>query len=110
MRLSVLCRRGDGPYRQSGVMRIFFWRERDDLPDEGAYSDNMDHLEPSGGTGNVVSVRMPTGTPAPVVFDSPHSGTVRPADFDTVVPLDVLRRSEDMFVDELFATVLRTSA
>lgn len=52
-----------------------------------------------------MSVRLPTGDPAPVVFDSPHSGTVRPSDFDTIVPPEMLRRSEDMFVDELFSTV-----
>ncbi len=65
----------------------------------------MDQAEPALGESDVVSVRLPTGQPAPVVFDSPHSGTVRPADFDTIVPSEMLRRSEDMFVDELFADV-----
>ncbi len=65
----------------------------------------MDQAEPALGTSDVVSIRLPTGQPAPVVFDSPHSGTVRPADFDTIVPSEMLRRSEDMFVDELFADV-----
>lgn len=39
----------------------------------------------------------------PLVFDSPHSGTVYPADFDAVVPRLVLRRAEDTHVDALYA-------
>ncbi|MEO8101706.1 MAG: N-formylglutamate amidohydrolase [Betaproteobacteria bacterium] len=39
----------------------------------------------------------------PVIFDSPHSGTVYPADFDTVVPRLVLRRAEDTHVDALYS-------
>jgi len=54
---------------------------------------------------SILTVTEPTGRTAPVVFDSPHSGTVWPGDFDTIVPLEVLRKSEDMFVDELFADV-----
>jgi N-formylglutamate amidohydrolase len=40
----------------------------------------------------------------PVVVDSPHSGSVYPADFDFSAPLPVMRRAEDAFVDELFET------
>jgi len=40
---------------------------------------------------------------APVVFDSPHSGTHYPEDFAYAAPLSILRRAEDAFVDELFA-------
>jgi N-formylglutamate amidohydrolase len=42
---------------------------------------------------------------APVVLASPHSGRAYPADFVANSPLDLLalRRSEDSFVDELFA-------
>src|SRR5215813_15557741 len=40
----------------------------------------------------------------PVVFDSPHSGSVYPSDFDFAAPLDIMRRAEDAFVDELFAS------
>jgi len=40
---------------------------------------------------------------APVVFDSPHSGTDYPQDFAYAAPFSVLRRAEDAFVDELFA-------
>jgi N-formylglutamate amidohydrolase len=40
----------------------------------------------------------------PVVFDSPHSGSVYPTDFDFAAPVEVMRRAEDAFVDELFAS------
>ena len=39
----------------------------------------------------------------PVVFDSPHSGTVYPPDFDTIVPHLTLRRAEDTHVEALYA-------
>jgi len=39
----------------------------------------------------------------PVVFDSPHSGTMYPADFDAIVPHQVLRRAEDTHVEALYA-------
>lgn len=45
---------------------------------------------------------LPEQAAAPVVFDSPHSGSEYPADFDTIAPVDRLRRAEDMFVDSLF--------
>lgn len=39
----------------------------------------------------------------PLVFDSPHSGTNYPADFDTVAPRLRLRRAEDTHVEALYA-------
>jgi len=39
----------------------------------------------------------------PLVFDSPHSGTDYPGDFQYSCPYDVLRAAEDTFVDELYA-------
>jgi len=45
----------------------------------------------------------PAGRRVPVLFDSPHSGTVYPRDFNFVCPLPVLRQAEDTYVDELFA-------
>ncbi|WP_420547297.1 N-formylglutamate amidohydrolase [Curvivirga sp.] len=42
----------------------------------------------------------------PIVLDSPHSGMDYPADFDTVVPEEILRGMEDSFVDELYADVV----
>jgi N-formylglutamate amidohydrolase len=38
----------------------------------------------------------------PVVFDSPHSGSEYPGDFDHAVERHALRAAEDMYVDELF--------
>jgi N-formylglutamate amidohydrolase len=48
--------------------------------------------------------------PVPVVFDSPHSGAVYPADFAFAAPLSIMRRAEDAFVDELFAAAPRHGA
>jgi N-formylglutamate deformylase len=45
--------------------------------------------------------RDATGEPAPVIFDSPHSGRDYPEDFGHAAPLEVLRLAEDAFVDEL---------
>ncbi len=39
----------------------------------------------------------------PLVFDSPHSGTLYPADFDFTCTFDALEKAEDKFVDELFS-------
>jgi N-formylglutamate amidohydrolase len=55
-------------------------------------------------------ITEPQAEPAPVVFDSPHSGTDYPDDFGTIAPLSILRRSEDAFVDELFAAAPRHGA
>ncbi len=54
----------------------------------------------------VYSLHVPEEAAAPVVFDSPHSGTVFPDDFGTIVPERVLRRVQDSFVDDLFSDVL----
>ena len=51
----------------------------------------------------VTSSRTGHDHDVPVVFDSPHSGTVYPADFDTVVPHLTLRRAEDTHVEALYA-------
>ena len=58
----------------------------------------------SDGTG-VFEVRRPATALAPVVVASPHSGSDYPADFVAASRLDplALRRSEDSFVDGLFA-------
>lgn len=40
--------------------------------------------------------------PSPLVFDSPHSGTVYPADFDPACDLHRLRKAEDTHVEKLF--------
>jgi len=53
----------------------------------------------------VVEVKQPAARRLPLVLASPHSGSVYPADFVAASRLDplALRRSEDSFVDELFA-------
>jgi N-formylglutamate deformylase len=45
--------------------------------------------------------RGPIGPALPLVLDSPHSGRDYPEDFGHAVPLALLRRAEDAFVDEL---------
>ncbi len=52
-----------------------------------------------------VVLREPAGPPGPVVFASPHSGRAYPPELLAAARLDpdALRRSEDVFVDELFA-------
>jgi N-formylglutamate deformylase len=51
----------------------------------------------------------PEGLRAPIVFNSPHSGRIYPRAFLAAARLDLatLRRSEDSFVDELMAGVVR---
>ena len=46
--------------------------------------------------------RDPREAPTPLVFDSPHSGSLYPDDFWFCCPLPILRRAEDAYVDELF--------
>ena len=50
----------------------------------------------------VVSLLRGRGIVVPVVFDSPHSGSTYPSDFNHIIPIDKIRRAEDMYVDELF--------
>lgn len=53
---------------------------------------------------DVVSVEAGRGAVVPVVFDSPHSGSNYPSDFNHVVPMEKIRRAEDMYVEELFSS------
>jgi N-formylglutamate deformylase len=48
--------------------------------------------------------RDPAAEALPLVFDSPHSGSLYPDDFAFCCPLPILRRAEDAYVDELFDT------
>ncbi|OAJ60403.1 N-formylglutamate amidohydrolase [Paraburkholderia ginsengiterrae] len=50
-------------------------------------------------------VAEPNGVPLPILFDSPHSGIVLPADFGTCAPVAAIRSSWDAFVDTLWAGV-----
>jgi len=53
----------------------------------------------------VLSVAAPTVPALPLVYDSPHSGNIYPPDFETALPHQGVRHTEDMFVEELFAHV-----
>jgi N-formylglutamate amidohydrolase len=59
-----------------------------------------------------VAVTEPARQTLPLVLASPHSGSDYPADFVAASRLDplTLRRSEDSFVDELFATTPQLGA
>ena len=63
----------------------------------------VDELDPP------FEVAEPAALSGPVVCNSPHSGRSYPAEFlaQTRLDLSVLRRSEDTFVDELFAEAVR---
>ncbi len=50
-----------------------------------------------------IRIIRPGGTRVPLVLDSPHSGTSYPADFGAAVGRELLRASEDSYVDELYA-------
>jgi N-formylglutamate deformylase len=50
----------------------------------------------------VLWCRDPHADALPLVVDSPHSGSHYPDDFAFCCPLDILRRAEDSYVDELF--------
>lgn len=52
---------------------------------------------------NVLRRTEPTTTPAPLVFDSPHTGMLFPDDFRPAVPLAQCERVADWYVEELFA-------
>ena len=47
--------------------------------------------------------RDPQAAEVPLIFDSPHSGTSYPEDFQFSCPFDVLRTAEDTYVDELYS-------
>ena len=66
----------------------------------------MDHPLPDALTDAAYTLLQPAQQRAPVVFASPHSGQDYSAAFVAAARLDplALRRSEDSFVDELFAT------
>ena len=82
------------------------YRSAGSLPDfEGfsAVSEVRDELDPP------FEILEPKALLGPLVFNSPHSGSVYPATFlaSARLSLATLRRSEDSFVDELAAGVVR---
>ncbi len=52
---------------------------------------------------NILTIRKPK-RPAPLVLDSPHSGTAYPADFEYACAFGHLQYTEDRFIDELFSS------
>ncbi len=72
---------------------------------EFSHTDDTQPPAPSGGTDHGVVVTTPDTQLIPVVLASPHSGRAYPDDFYSVSRLDPisLRKSEDCFVDEIFA-------
>ena len=52
---------------------------------------------------DIYEIARPQGPSSPLVFDSPHSGSVYPADFNYACSADLLAKAEDTFVDRLFA-------
>src|SRR5678816_4743677 len=66
-------------------------------------SEIRDELDPP------FEILEPQTCQGPVLFNSPHSGSTYPRDFLAACRLDIatLRRSEDSFVDELVAGVVR---
>lgn len=52
---------------------------------------------------NVLELLTPENA-LPVIFDSPHSGTIYPDDFRYSCAFDELRKVEDAYVDDLFAS------
>jgi N-formylglutamate amidohydrolase len=67
----------------------------------------------AGATGpDPVILSLPPVQSIPFVYSSPHSGTLYPPEFLAAAKLDrvAIRRSEDSFVDELFAMVPRLGA
>jgi N-formylglutamate amidohydrolase len=65
-------------------------------------TDTRDELEPP------FEILEPADWRGPLVFNSPHSGNIYPPAFLAAARLELmqLRRSEDSFVDELFAGVI----
>lgn len=72
----------------------------------------MDSMTLAFDDSQVLTVLEPVERTVPLVFSSPHSGREYPPDFVAASRLDPqgLRRSEDSFVDELFASVVRHGA
>jgi len=58
----------------------------------------------------VFTVVDATNLVLPVVFDSPHSGTIFPADFQSSVSPEVLMQAADLYVEELYETAPKQGA
>jgi N-formylglutamate deformylase len=60
-------------------------------------------IDPTQSSDETVTIVQPSVTPVPALFDSPHSGSTYPDDFNAAVDFMKLRRMEDAFVDELYS-------
>jgi N-formylglutamate amidohydrolase len=58
---------------------------------------------------NILTIIKPQN-PLPLVYDSPHSGTIYPDDFHYSCDFSELRKAEDHYVDELFSSTPRLGA
>jgi N-formylglutamate amidohydrolase len=69
-------------------------------------------VQASADLASVIEILAPAEQSLPVVLASPHSGRHYPGDFLAAAQLDplALRRSEDGYVDEIFATAPRRGA
>lgn len=51
------------------------------------------------------TLTLPASSAIPLVCDSPHSGVVYPSDFQSCLPVSVLRSGEDTYVEELWQAI-----
>lgn len=68
----------------------------------------MSSLE--SGIENVYKILQPQVQTVPVVFNSPHSGIHYPENYGYSSELELLRRTEDLYVDDLYAEVTKLGA
>lgn len=61
-------------------------------------------------TAGVLSLQLPQLDAAPLLFDSPHSGTKFPFDFHPALDHTLILRTSDLFVGQLFAPVIDSGA
>ncbi len=80
--------------------------------DQGAFPFRMSNPHNTIASGKSFRINRPGLQTAPVVFNSPHSGSNYPDSFQAQARLDLhnLRRSEDCFVDELFSASVAMGA
>lgn len=58
----------------------------------------------------ILEIFHPKSTALPLVFDSPHSGTLYPPDFKYACDFKTLEAAEDKYVDDLFASCVNVGA
>ena len=96
---------------EAAMLRLFF-RRRTPLfsPETGKIAESpkmtLPHpaaLDTVDKVDGVLTCRDPEQNRGPVVFDSPHRGQSYPSDFRAALPMEMLRSTEDRFVDELFS-------